>query len=67
MKKKEGKSYTLYLPDHLMAKVRMMADANERSTSFVVACALKQYFSMMQKSNAPLAGTGEALNIPQLV
>lgn len=49
MKKKVGKSYTLYIPEHLMAKARLVADEKERSTSFVVACALKEYFSGKQQ------------------
>ena len=45
MKKKIGKSVTLYIPEHLMAKAKVVADERERSTSFIVACALKQYLN----------------------
>ena len=42
-KKKQGKSYTLYLPRHLMQRAVLVADERERSTSFIVAQALKAY------------------------
>ena len=42
-KKKQGKSYTLYLPKHLMQRAALVADERNRSTSFVVAQALRSY------------------------
>jgi len=42
-RKKQGKQYTLYLPKHLMQRAVIAADERERSTSFIVAQALKAY------------------------
>ena len=42
-RKKQGKSYTLYLPEHLMQRANLVADERGRSTSFIVAQALKSY------------------------
>ena len=42
-KKKEGKQYSLYLPKHLMRRAVLVADERDRSTSFIVAQALKAY------------------------
>lgn len=63
MRKKEGRSYTLYLPKPLMDKARVMADERDKSTSFVVSCALRQYLSNPPKDNAPAARTAEASNV----
>ena len=45
MRKKKGQQYTLYLPEDLMRRIRLVADEQDRSTSFVVACVLKAHFN----------------------
>ena len=62
MRKKEGRSYTLYLPKTLMDKASVLADEREKSTSFVVACSLREYLSAPKK-NAPPAVTGSASSV----
>lgn len=60
VKKKVGKSFTMYLPESLVAKAKVIADDRDQSVSFIVACALRQYVSDPQKVNAPLAATSRA-------
>ena len=42
-KKKHGKSYSYYLPKHLAKRAELLADERNRSTSFIVAQALRSY------------------------
>lgn len=59
MRKKEGKSFTLYLPKNMMDKARVLADERDKSTSFIVACALRDYLGK-PKDNAPAVVAAEA-------
>jgi len=45
MRKRFGKSYTLYLPEQVMARAKVLADERERSTSQIVTTALKEYLN----------------------
>ena len=58
MRKKVGKQYTLYLPEDLMRRIRLVADEQDRSTSFVVACALKAHFNQSVGAHNPLSDQG---------
>ena len=66
VRKKTGSNYTVYLPDHLMSQAKLIADATDRSASFVVAVALKKY---IQNQIAPNNGGREyrlkAKNMPE--
>ena len=61
MRKRIGKQFTFYLPDGLVAKAKVMADERDKSTSHIVACALRQYLA--PKDNAPAARTVEASSV----
>lgn len=49
MRKKQGKSFNLYLQEDLMARAKLEADTKDRSTSFIVNLALKLYFSLPEE------------------
>jgi hypothetical protein len=63
VRKKQGRSYTLYLPENLVAHARVVADARDRSMSFVIACALREYLAKPAKDDAPAARTAEASGV----
>lgn len=54
MRKKQGSSYTLYLPQHLVAEAKLVADQRDKTTSQITAIALKEYLNRLKNSNAPL-------------
>lgn len=43
-KKRKGIGVSLYLPDHLVNRARVEADEQDKSTSQIVARALRRYF-----------------------
>ena len=53
-KKKTSRSHTYYLPDDVVKTTELVADQRNRSTSFIVAQALKQYLREPQHQEAHL-------------
>jgi len=60
MRKKEGKSFTLYLPADVMARAKLVADERDRSTSQIVTAALREYLRKEAEAAARGASTPRA-------
>ena len=55
MRKRTGSSYNLYLTDFYIKKAQMLADETDRSTSFIVNCALRNFLENPPKNHVLMA------------
>lgn len=45
MRKKQGRAYTVYVPEQLMAEAKLLADRRDKSTSQIVSNALREFLN----------------------